>query len=275
MATSEVFLDGAEGFRDEVGLIAGVGDGEVGREECAEFLDASLDAIDDLEGVGAGLFADLEDDGGNAIEACEGARLFDSVDDIGYVGDADGHTVLGGDDDAVEIFGLLNAAESADGDFTRALIEAVLEANERTKERMIEKLHATFGSFEGKTLAVLGLSFKPDTDDVRESPALPVVHALLQGGAHVRAYDPAAMDACRDELPGVEFCRDAYAAAEGAEAVIILTEWNQFRALELDKLARKLTAKRIVDLRNLYEPGRMAKAGFHYVSVGRPDGVPA
>ena len=155
------------------------------------------------------------------------------------------------------------------------IIEAVLEANERTKERMIEKLHQTFGTFEGKTLAVLGLSFKPDTDDVRESPSIPVVQALLAGGATVRAYDPAAMDACRDELKGAIFCKDAYDAADGAEAVVILTEWNQFRALELDKLAQKLTARRIVDLRNLYQPERMAKAGFHYVSVGRPDGVPA
>ena len=157
------------------------------------------------------------------------------------------------------------------------IIDAVLEANEATKARMLEKVSAAFdGDFSGKKVAVLGLSFKPDTDDIRESPALPIVEGLVAGGAHVKAYDPAAMEHCKKELPeAVHYAENAYDAAEGADAVLILTEWNQFRALELARLRDCLTQPLVIDLRNLYEPRKMAEAGFRYISIGRPDGVPA
>ncbi|HEX9731923.1 MAG TPA: UDP-glucose/GDP-mannose dehydrogenase family protein [Thermoanaerobaculia bacterium] len=155
------------------------------------------------------------------------------------------------------------------------IIEAVLAANEATKTRMLGKVRDALGGLDGKTVAVLGLSFKPDTDDIRESPALSILDGLLAAGARVRAYDPEAMEACRAEYPGVDYCESAYAAAAGADAVVILTEWNQFRALDLGQLRAALASPLVLDFRNLYEPDKMAAHGFRYVSVGRREGRPA
>jgi UDPglucose 6-dehydrogenase len=154
------------------------------------------------------------------------------------------------------------------------IMEAVLRVNDSTQQRMIEKIETAFGGLEGKTVAVLGLAFKPETDDIRESPALTVVDGLLERGARVRAFDPAAMDACRSRWPQVEFCETLYEAAEGADGLAILTEWNQFRALEMGRLKKLLRRGLIVDLRNIYEPAKVAGAGLHYVSIGRPEGLP-
>jgi UDPglucose 6-dehydrogenase len=154
------------------------------------------------------------------------------------------------------------------------IIEAVLEVNDVTKARMIDKIAQAMDGVSGKSVGVLGLSFKPNTDDIRDSPALPIVQGLLDRGATVRAFDPEAMDGCRALFPAVTFCENAYEAAEEADAVIIVTEWNQFRKLELDRLHRLLRQPLVVDLRNLYEPEKMAAAGFRYVSIGRPEGVP-
>ena len=150
------------------------------------------------------------------------------------------------------------------------IMEAVLAVNEMTKKRMIAKISQAFGDLKDQTVAVLGLSFKPDTDDIRESPALDIVDALLAAGARVRAFDPAAMEECRRLWPQVEFCETAYEAAEEADGLVILTEWNQFRALDLGHLHRLLRRPLIVDLRNIYDPVKMAAAGFEYISVGRP-----
>ncbi len=161
------------------------------------------------------------------------------------------------------------------------IIDAVLEANEATKARMLDKIRQALGgsprrgangTFDGKTVAVLGLSFKPDTDDIRESPALPIVEGLTSGGAAVRAYDPEAMPACGELYPDITYCEDPYDAARGADALVILTEWNQFRALELRRLKELLNQPLVIDLRNIYQPAQMAAAGFRYVSVGRPEG---
>jgi UDPglucose 6-dehydrogenase len=154
------------------------------------------------------------------------------------------------------------------------IIEAVLEVNEVTQKRMIEKVDKALGGFAGKTIGFLGLSFKPNTDDIRESPALPIVQALVGGGATVRAFDPEAMSACKPLFPTLVYTRDAYEAAEGADAVVIATEWNQFRKLDLDRLRKLVREPLVIDLRNLYEPEAMAAEGFHYVSIGRPEGVP-
>ncbi len=154
------------------------------------------------------------------------------------------------------------------------IIEAVLEVNEATQKRMVEKIGHTLGGFEGKTVGVLGLSFKPNTDDIRESPALPIVQALVDGGATVRAFDPEAMPACRPLFPAVTFTKDAYEVAEGADAIVIITEWNQFRKLDLDRLRGLLRQPLVIDLRNLYEADAMAAEGFRYVSIGRPEGIP-
>jgi UDPglucose 6-dehydrogenase len=154
------------------------------------------------------------------------------------------------------------------------IIEAVLEVNEATKARMVSKIERSLGTIAGRTVAVLGLSFKPNTDDVRESPALPIVQGLLDAGATVRAFDPEAMPPCRPLFPAVAFCDNAYEAAAGADALVILTEWNQFRKLELDRLHALLHRPLVIDLRNLYEPEKMAAAGFEYVSIGRDDAHP-
>jgi UDPglucose 6-dehydrogenase len=154
------------------------------------------------------------------------------------------------------------------------IMEAVLEVNCATQQRMVEKIERAFGGLSGKVVGVLGLAFKPETDDIRESPAITVVDGLLARGAGVRAFDPAAMDACKPLWSGVEFCETPYEAAEGADGLVIVTEWNQFRALEMGRLKELLRRPLIVDLRNIYEPAKMAAAGFRYLSVGRPEAAP-
>ncbi|MCH9652148.1 MAG: UDP-glucose/GDP-mannose dehydrogenase family protein [Deltaproteobacteria bacterium] len=155
------------------------------------------------------------------------------------------------------------------------IIDAVLEANDATTQRMVTKIDQAFGGLEGKTIAVLGLSFKPETDDIRESPALTIIRGLLDQGAQIRAFDPAAMDATREEIPEITYCDGSYEAAEGSDGLVILTEWNQFRALEMDRLAAVLRRPLIVDLRNIYESEKVAAAGFDYISIGRPAGEPS
>jgi UDPglucose 6-dehydrogenase len=151
-----------------------------------------------------------------------------------------------------------------------SIVEAVIRVNERQRERMVEKIRkAVGGELSGKSIAVLGLSFKPETDDMRDAPAVDIIRGLQKGGATVRAFDPVAMPAAARVLRDVHFCEDAYEACEKAHAVVIVTEWNQFRMLELERV-RALVAKPVlVDLRNVYEPGPMTKAGFEYHSVGR------
>ncbi|HVS14651.1 MAG TPA: UDP-glucose/GDP-mannose dehydrogenase family protein [Thermoanaerobaculia bacterium] len=151
------------------------------------------------------------------------------------------------------------------------IVESVLEVNEAVKARMVDKVAEALGGLEGKTVAALGLAFKPDTDDVRESPALPILGELLRRGARVKAFDPAAMATFAQELDGVEMCADSYSCVDGADALLILTEWNQFRKLELQRLHRLLRQPLIVDLRNVYDPVKMRAEGFRYLSVGRPE----
>ncbi|MGH9465331.1 MAG: UDP-glucose dehydrogenase family protein [Thermoanaerobaculia bacterium] len=155
------------------------------------------------------------------------------------------------------------------------IMEAVLAANDATRRRMAAKIEDAFGGTAGKTVAVLGLSFKPETDDIRESPALGIIEALRQGSARVRTFDPAAMPACRPLWADVTFSASPYEAARDADGLVIVTEWNSFRFLDLGRLKSLLRRPLIVDLRNIYEPAKMAAAGFEYVSVGRRDGRPA
>ncbi len=154
------------------------------------------------------------------------------------------------------------------------IMDAVIEANEDTRDRMLDKIRDAFAGVEGKTVAVLGLSFKPETDDIRESPALTIVEGLRAEGATVRAFDPAAMNTCRDLWADVVFAESPYEAAEGAHGLVIVTEWNRFRFLDTDRLRQLLEEPLIIDLRNIYEPAKMASAGFRYVSLGRPEGTP-
>ena len=152
------------------------------------------------------------------------------------------------------------------------IVEAVVDVNEARKTRMAEKVIAACGgSVAGKTIAVLGLTFKPNTDDMRDSPSLVIVPLLQASGARVRAYDPVGMDAARTMIDGLDVGDSAYEVADGADALVLITEWNQFRALDLKRLKAVMARPVFVDLRNVYRPDEMAAEGFHYVSVGRPD----
>jgi UDPglucose 6-dehydrogenase len=122
----------------------------------------------------------------------------------------------------------------------------------------------------GKTLAVLGLTFKPNTNDMRDAPSLAILPRLLAAGATIRAFDPAGIAEAQKLLPELVYCPDAYAAIAGAEALVLLTEWNEFRALDLARVGRLLTRPLVVDLRNIYRPAEMAAAGLSYISIGRP-----
>ena len=150
------------------------------------------------------------------------------------------------------------------------IVEAVASVNEQRKRAMARKVVAALdGSVRGKTVAVLGLTFKPNTDDTRDSPAIPLITALQDLGATVRAYDPAGMEQAKPQLKDVQYCSGAYVAAEGAHAIVIATEWEQFRALDLDRLKTVMAQPVIVDLRNIYRADEMKRAKFKYVAVGR------
>src|SRR5215203_5772111 len=149
------------------------------------------------------------------------------------------------------------------------IVDAVIEANERQRDAMLPKIEKLVGDLKGTKIAVLGLSFKPETDDMRESPAIDIVHAMIKRGATVRAFDPVAMDEAKHFLNGIEYATDEYDAIDGADALVIITEWNQFRALDMEKVKQLLKAPKIADLRNIYEPADMRELGFEYVGVGR------
>jgi UDPglucose 6-dehydrogenase len=158
-----------------------------------------------------------------------------------------------------------------DHDVPLRIVEAVLAVNDNRKRAMARKVSsAVGGSLRGKTVAVLGLTFKPDTDDMREAPSIPLVTGLLDMGAKVRAHDPVGMEAARRELPDIEYCDDPYLCARGADALVVVTEWAQYRALDLKRLKSELAHPVVVDLRNVYRPEDMAAHGFVYESVGRP-----
>ena len=149
------------------------------------------------------------------------------------------------------------------------IVEAVVAVNEARKKEMGRKVEAAFGGVKGKTIAVLGLTFKPNTDDMRDAPSLVIVPYLQAAGATIRAYDPEGAKEAAKHLK-VDFRESAYDALDGADGVVLLTEWNEFRALDLAKVKAMLKTPLMVDLRNVYRPAMMAEAGFRYVSVGRP-----
>ncbi len=151
------------------------------------------------------------------------------------------------------------------------IAEATARANVTQRRRMVDKIRDVLGgSLAGKRVAVLGLTFKPNTNDLRDAPALDIIPQLQGEGAQIRAYDPAGMQEASAFLPGVKLCANAYEAAVGADALVLMTEWNQFRNLDLERLKAGLSTPVFVDLRNVYEPARMISAGFRYFSVGRP-----
>ena len=148
------------------------------------------------------------------------------------------------------------------------IVEAVVAVNDRRKLDMAKKIENAFGGVKGKTIAVLGLTFKPNTDDMRDAPSLVILPYLQEAGATIRAYDP---EGCKEAAKHMQldYRKDAYDAMTGADGVVILTEWNEFRALDLPRVKAALKAPLMVDLRNIYRPAQMAEAGFRYTSVGR------
>ncbi len=159
---------------------------------------------------------------------------------------------------------------SHDYDLPLRIIETVAAVNDQRKRGMAKKVIAACdGSVRDKTIAVLGLSFKPNTDDMRDAPSIALVTALEDHGAKVRAFDPVSMDQAKPLMPNVTFCSDPYSCAQGAEALVFVTEWDAFRALDLDRLKLEMAAPVVVDLRNIYRPEEVRRRGFKYVSIGR------
>ncbi|HZS11515.1 MAG TPA: UDP-glucose/GDP-mannose dehydrogenase family protein [Nitrospirales bacterium] len=150
------------------------------------------------------------------------------------------------------------------------IAQATIAVNARQRALMVEKIRSAVGALSGKTIAFLGITFKPNTSDLRESPAIAIARELIAGGARVQVYDPAGMEEGTRLLPELHACADAYAAAAGADALVLATEWNQFRNLELERLKKDMRGLVFIDLRNVYEPAKVAAAGFRYISVGRP-----
>jgi UDPglucose 6-dehydrogenase len=163
---------------------------------------------------------------------------------------------------------LLKTAQ--DHDVSLRIVEAVITANDIRKRAMARKVAAAFGgSIRGKTIAVLGLTFKPNTDDMREAPSIPLVTALHDMGARVRAFDPEGMEQAKTILPDVTFCDGPYSCAEGADGLVIVTEWEQFRALDFRQMNQRMACPVVIDLKNIYADDELEKAGFLYVGIGR------
>ncbi len=162
---------------------------------------------------------------------------------------------------------LVSIAKKCEYDFK--IVDAAVKVNDEQRQRMLEKIRQTLGNMKGKTIGVLGLAFKPNTDDMREAPSIDIIAGMQKDGAHIKAYDPIAMHEAQKFLQDVEYVDDTYSTITGADALVLITEWNQFRSLDLDKVKRLLKTPIVIDLRNIYEPLKMREHGFTYVSVGR------
>jgi UDPglucose 6-dehydrogenase len=159
--------------------------------------------------------------------------------------------------------------------YSMQIATAASKVNDEQRQRMVEKIRDTVGDLRGKTFAILGLSFKPNTNDLREAPALAIAQILMKQGATIRAYDPVALEEASRTLSGLTPCQDAYHAAEGTDALIIMTEWNQFRNLDFERLKTLMRRPVLFDLRNVYDPTKVTAFGFLHVSVGRPSKGPS
>ena len=209
-------------------------------------------------------------------DLCEkiGADVHDVARGIGLDGRIGGKFLhpgpgFGGSCFPKDTLALVRTAQEAGAPIS--IVETVVEVNDKRKPRMAGKIIAAMGgSIEGTTIGVLGLTFKPNTDDMRDSPSLDIVPALQAAGARIQAYDPEGVEEAKKLLDDVEWCADAYEALDGADAMVIVTEWNEFRALDLTRVKSLLKAPVMIDLRNIYNPDEMADAGFDYTSVGRP-----
>ncbi|MBC6404083.1 MAG: UDP-glucose/GDP-mannose dehydrogenase family protein, partial [Hyphomonadaceae bacterium] len=162
---------------------------------------------------------------------------------------------------------LVRTADEADVNLS--IVKAVIDANDRRKLRMAGKVSDALGDVNGKHIAVLGLAFKPDTDDMRAAPSLTIIPQLQKKGATISAFDPESMEEARHQLEGITYTNNPYDCVKDADAVVIVTEWDQFRALDLDRIKSRMRSPIVVDLRNIYNPEDTRSLGFKYVSVGR------
>jgi UDPglucose 6-dehydrogenase len=169
-----------------------------------------------------------------------------------------------------DVRALVSAAEGVGYDFK--IGQAVLEINRRQRQLMVDKITAAAGNVDGKVIGFFGLAFKPNTDDMRDSPTIDIIRELQEAGARIRAYDPAAMDNARRIFAGIDYCMDAYEVADGADMLVVATEWNQFRNLDLEQVRDRMRNPIVVDLRNVYDPKKMRSLGFTYDCIGRPPG---
>ena len=149
------------------------------------------------------------------------------------------------------------------------IVSTVVKVNDDRKGSMAERVERALGGVEGRCIAVLGLAFKPNTDDMREAPSIPLIQGLVERGAEVRGFDPVAQHQAEGVLKGITYATDAYSAADGADAVVIVTEWDEFRALDLETLAARMRGKTLIDLRNVWDPHEAERAGLKYVGIGR------
>ncbi|MFK8020015.1 MAG: UDP-glucose/GDP-mannose dehydrogenase family protein [Pseudomonadales bacterium] len=157
-----------------------------------------------------------------------------------------------------------------ENDISLRIVEAVVDVNDAQKARMVNKIKTALGDVAGKKIAVFGLTFKPETDDMRDSPSIAIIPPLMDKGAVIRAHDPKGVEQARSLLPGdVSYFDDAYEAAKGVDAIVLMTEWNQYRSLDLRRLKKDMNDTHFIDLRNVYDPKHMKKQGFKYTSVGR------
>ncbi len=163
---------------------------------------------------------------------------------------------------------LVRTAEEADVNLS--IVKSVSDANSRRKLRMANKVMKTVGEVDGKTIGILGLAFKPNTDDMRDAPSLTIIEQLQKHGASIKAFDPEAMEEAKHLMDGVSYCDGPYEVAKGADALVIVTEWDQFRALDMKRVQDLMTSPVLIDLRNIYQPEAVRSQGFKYVSVGRP-----
>jgi UDPglucose 6-dehydrogenase len=169
---------------------------------------------------------------------------------------------------------LLRTAEDVDAPLR--IVQATVDVNDARKRGMADRIIAALGgSAKGRRVAILGLTFKPNTDDMRDSPSLDIVPALLSAGADIRAFDPEGMEEARKHLPDITYCQDTYETMEGADILVIITEWNQFRALDFDRVGSLMKGRILVDLRNIYGRGESQAKGFKYYGIGRSDTMPA
>ena len=166
-----------------------------------------------------------------------------------------------------DVAALINIARSED--YEPLILNSVMEVNRLQRKHLITKIKQMLGTVEGRAIGLLGIAFKPNTDDIREAVSLDVMKALLEKGCRIKAYDPVAMPQAKKEFKGVKFVKDAYAAAEQAECLVILTEWNEFKELDLKAVKKAMKKPIIVDGRNIYDPKNIRKLGFEYTGIGR------